>query len=173
MVRANLGGRLGDLRVSVIGAGGAARAAVVALASRGARVTVHARREARAREVAGSLCADLKVSGDQGIQVGPWPPAPGSWDVLVNCTPLGSAAARDESPLPGGPFDGRLVYDLTYGPVESPLLREARAAGCLTLDGLPMLVAQAERQFEWWTGTRPIAGVMNEAARRTYAHHDV
>jgi shikimate 5-dehydrogenase len=173
MVRANLGGRLGDLRVSVIGAGGAARAAVVALASRGARVTVHARREAQAREVAGSWYGGLKVSGDRGLQVGPWPPAPGSWDVLVNCTPLGSAAARDESPLPGGPFDGRLVYDLTYGPVESPLLREARAAGCLTLDGLPMLVAQAERQFEWWTGTRPIAGVMNEAARRTYAHHDV
>jgi shikimate 5-dehydrogenase len=80
---------------------------------------------------------------------------------------------RDESPLPGGPFNGALVYDLTYGAGESRLVREARAAGCRTLDGLPMLVAQAERQFEWWTGTRPIAGVMNEAARRTYAHHDV
>jgi hypothetical protein len=44
------------------------------------------------------------------------------------------------------------------------LLRAARAAGCLTLDGLPMLVAQAERQFEWWTGQRPPAGVMREAA---------
>jgi shikimate dehydrogenase len=56
------------------------------------------------------------------------------------------------------------MYDLTYGDGETPLLREARKAGCLTLDGLPMLVAQAERQFEWWTGQRPEAGVMKAAA---------
>ena len=59
-----------------------------------------------------------------------------------------------------GRSTGRLVYDLTYGAGESPLLRDARAAGCATLDGLPMLVAQAERQFEWWTGQQPAPGVM-------------
>jgi 3-dehydroquinate dehydratase/shikimate dehydrogenase len=144
------------LRVSVLGAGGSARAVVVALVSRGASVTVHARRETEARRVAESL----------GARSGGWPPAPGSWDVLVNCTPLGSAAAREASPLPGGPFTGRLVYDLTYGPSESPLLRDARLAGCRTLDGLPMLVAQAERQFEWWTGARPRADVMRAAAEQ-------
>jgi shikimate dehydrogenase len=78
----------------------------------------------------------------------------------VNCTPLGGPAARDETPLPGGPFDGRLVYDLTYGDSESPLVRDARKAGCLVVEGLPMLVAQAERQFEWWTGQKPRPGVM-------------
>ena len=72
---------------------------------------------------------------------------------------------RDESPLPGGPFKGRLVYDLTYGSGESRLLREARAAGCRTLDGLLMLVAQAERQFEWWTGHVAPPGVMERAVR--------
>ena len=56
-----------------------------------------------------------------------------------------------------------MVYDLTYGDAESPLLRDARAAGCLTLDGLAMLVAQAERQFEWWTGRKPAEGVMKAA----------
>jgi shikimate 5-dehydrogenase len=70
---------------------------------------------------------------------------------------------RDESPLPGGPFGGALVYDVTYGVGESRLLREARAAGCRTLDGLPMLVAQAERQFEWWIGRPPQPGVMRHA----------
>jgi 3-dehydroquinate dehydratase/shikimate dehydrogenase len=139
------------LRVSVLGAGGAARAVVAALESRGARVTVHARREEQARVVTS--------------HTGPWPPAKGSWDVLVNCTPLGGASARDASPLPGGPFGGRLVYDLTYGTTESPLVREARLAGCATLDGLPMLIAQAERQFEWWTGKRAPEGVMRQAAR--------
>jgi shikimate dehydrogenase len=55
------------------------------------------------------------------------------------------------------------VYDLTYGGGESRLLREARAAGCATLDGLPMLVAQAERQFAWWMGRPAPPGVMHAA----------
>jgi len=137
----------------LLGAGGAARAVTVALTSRGAHVTVHARRREQADEVAAGC----------GAQPGAWPPPPGSWDLLVNSTPLGGPSARDETPLPGGPFDGRLVYDLTYGDAETPLLRDARSAGCLTLDGLPMLVAQAERQFEWWTGQKPQAGVMRGA----------
>jgi shikimate 5-dehydrogenase len=146
----------------VLGAGGAARAVVVALVSRGAKVTVYARRLEQAAEV-----ADLSRRGSEGGAVpGAWPPPAGSWDLLVNTTPLGGAGAREESPLPAGPFDGRLVYDLTYGDEESPLLRAARTAGCLTLDGLPMLIAQAERQFEWWTGRRPQEGVMKAAAYR-------
>jgi 3-dehydroquinate dehydratase/shikimate dehydrogenase len=151
-LEAALPGSLQGARVAVLGAGGAARAVVVALTSRGAQVTVHARRLEQAQDVAvlGATAALL-------------PPEPGSWDVLVNTTPLGGAASRDESPLPGGPFTGRLVYDLTYGAGESRLVREARAAGRLTLDGLPMLVAQAERQFEWWTGRQAPGGVMATA----------
>jgi 3-dehydroquinate dehydratase/shikimate dehydrogenase len=143
------------LRASVLGAGGSARAVIVALRDRGARVTVHARRSGQASTIA----ADL------GVRSGDWPPAPRTWDVLVNCTPLGGAGLRDQSPLPGGPFDGRLVYDLTYGRGRSRLLSEAEASGCATLDGLPMLVAQAERQFHWWTGQQPPDGVMEAAVR--------
>jgi len=149
-------GSLSGARAAVLGAGGAARAVVVALGSRGARVTVHARRREQAFDVA----------SDCGADAGTWPPDAASWDLLVNCTPLGGPGARGESPLPGGPFNGRLVYDLTYGDEESPLLREARTSGCLTLDGLPMLVAQAERQFEWWTGQKPGRGVMAAAVHR-------
>jgi 3-dehydroquinate dehydratase/shikimate dehydrogenase len=146
-------GSLEGARAAVLGAGGAARAVAVALISRGAPVTIHARRQAQAADVA----------ADSGASAGAWPPSPGSWDLLVNCTPLGGPSARNESPLPQGPFTGRMVYDLTYGDTESPLLRDARAAGCLTLDGLPMLIAQAERQFEWWTGRKPAEGVMKAA----------
>jgi len=152
-------GPLDGVRASILGAGGSARAAVAGLQSHGARVTVHARRETQARELAAAF----------GVGVGPWPVEPGSWDLLVNCTPAGSAVAPDESPLPGGPFGGTAVYDLTYRPRDegtSPLLTEARRAGCLTLDGLPMLVAQAELQFEWWTGSRPPEGVMAAATSR-------
>ena len=146
-------------RASVLGAGGSARAVVVGLRRLGFDVTLHARRTAQAREVATML----------GCAVGPWPPTEGSWDVLVNTTPLGGANRRDESPVPGGPFGGGLVYDLTYGAGDSMLLREARASGCRVLDGLPMLVAQAERQFEWWTGQPPLPGLMADAAREALA----
>lgn len=148
-------------RAAVLGAGGAARAVVAALQSRGVAVTVHARRQEQAQDLAAL-----------GATPAAMPPPPGSWDLLVNATPLGGAALREESPLPGGPFDGRVVYDLTYGAGESRLLRDARAAGCQVLDGRPMLVAQAERQFEWWTGQRPAPGVM-AGAIGAYASHNL
>ena len=149
-------GSLRGVRVALLGGGGTARAVVAGLASRGAAITVHARRAEQAEQCAREF----------GVKAGQWPLPAGSWDILVNTTPLGSASRPGDSPLPGGPFDGRIVYDLTYGPQTSPLLVDARAAGCDVLDGLPMLVAQAERQFEWWTGQRPRNGVMREAAEQ-------
>jgi 3-dehydroquinate dehydratase/shikimate dehydrogenase len=150
------GRRLQQARAAVLGAGGSARAVVAALRSRGTLVTVYARRAEQARELAQSLDA---IAGE-------WPPAVGSWDILVNCTPLGGAGKRDESPLPADAVAGPLVYDLTYGTGPNALLRDAKAAGALTIDGLPMLVAQAERQFEWWTGQKPGPGVMAAAVKR-------
>jgi 3-dehydroquinate dehydratase / shikimate dehydrogenase len=141
-------------RASVMGAGGSARAVCEGLASAGARVTVCARRPAQARTLAQLTDAT----------VGEWPPMPGTWDLLVNTTPIGTSPALDDTPLPGGPFTGRLVYDLVYNPLETRLLRDARAAGCRTIGGLDMLIAQAQRQFEWWTGLRVPERVMREAA---------
>ena len=153
---APLGERLdvAGLRATILGAGGAARGAAIALASAGARVTVCARRAEAAATVA----------AETGALAAPMPPLPGSWDVLVNATSAGMHPRVDETPWPGAVFDGRLVYDLVYNPRDTRLLREARGAGCATLDGLAMLVAQAEQQFERWTGRRPVPGVMLEAA---------
>jgi 3-dehydroquinate dehydratase/shikimate dehydrogenase len=150
------GARLRNARAAVLGAGGSARAVVAALRSRGVLVTVSARRAEQAQRLAQEL----------DVLAGEWPPPAGSWDVLVNCTPLGGVGKREESPLPREAVSGPLVYDLTYGAGPSPLLRDAKAAGALTIDGLPMLVAQAERQFEWWTGQKPGPGVMAAAVRR-------
>ena len=157
---------LAGAHAAVLGGGGSARAVVVALLSRGARVTLHTRRREQAEAVTGALQVHPAKAGLHSAEIGDWPIRDG-WDLLVNCTPLGSPTMRDESPLPGGPFGGRLVYDLTYGAGESRLVREAREAGCQTLDGLPMLIAQAERQFEWWTGRPPLAGVMRNAVERS------
>jgi 3-dehydroquinate dehydratase/shikimate dehydrogenase len=146
-------------RVSVVGAGGAARAVTVALASSGASVTIHARDRERAAQVA------MLIAGE----VGPWPPAAGSWDLLVNCTSVGMHPHVGETPVPADLLTGSLVYDLIYNPPMTRLLREAAAVGCQTIGGLEMLVAQAHEQFQWWTGMRPPAGVMREAALKRLA----
>jgi 3-dehydroquinate dehydratase/shikimate dehydrogenase len=151
---------LRDARVAVLGAGGAARGVVAGLAAAGAQTTVYARKD--------SAAAELIAVAPDSTRAAKWPPMPGSWDVLVHTTPVGTFPHVDETPFQG-PFDGRLVYDLIYNPRPTRLLREARAAGCATLDGLDMLVEQAARQFAWWTGVMPSIEIMREAAIRRLA----
>ena len=149
-------------RVTILGAGGAARAAVEALTSAGAHVAIAARRPDRAEGLADRM----------GCTATTWPPPADSWDVLVNCTPLGTAPRTGESPLPDGPFTGHWVYDLVYNPPDTMLLRDAAAAGCRTIGGLQMLVAQAQRQFEWWTGSKPSARIMQDAALEALSRYE-
>jgi 3-dehydroquinate dehydratase/shikimate dehydrogenase len=153
---APLGGRLElrGARAAVLGSGGAARAAALALSASGAHVVVHAR----------CIDAARTVASDLGVGHAALPPEAGSWDLLVNATPVGMEPRIDETPWPDARFDGRLVYDLVYNPPDTRLLREARAAGCESLGGLDMLVAQAEKQFELWTGHPPETGIMRAAA---------
>ena len=141
-------------RVTVLGAGGAARAVAVALGTQGAAVTISARHPEAAREVAALA----------GGSVIPWPPRSGGWDVLVNATTSGGGGDTDD-PMRGIPLDGEIVFDLVYAPPVTPLLDRARREGCLTIGGIEMLVAQAERQFELWAGQRPPAGLFHEAAQ--------
>jgi shikimate 5-dehydrogenase len=112
------------------------------LADEGAKVTVCARIAERARSVA-QLC------GGETAEI---PPVAGTWDLLVNTTPVGTYPDSDESPLHPNDIKGQLVYDLVYNPPVTRLLADASGVGCSTIGGLAMLVAQAERQFKWWTG---------------------
>jgi 3-dehydroquinate dehydratase / shikimate dehydrogenase len=153
---APLAGRLplSAARATVLGGGGAARSVAVALVSAGASVTVAARRREQAAAVAGLA----------GAHVGDWPPAPGTWDLLVNATPIGTHPRHQQSPVGASALDGRLVYDLVYNPPVTRLLADAAAMGCDTIGGLDMLVAQARAQFAWWTGVHPPERSMREAA---------
>ena len=130
-------GSLAGLRVAVIGAGGAARAVVWALRSDRAEVTLFARDPTKGKPLVGASFA--------------------GYDVVVNATPACPAGSEQ---LAGA----RLVYDLIYNPIETQFLKEARAVGCETLGGLPMLAAQARRQFELWTGKTPAAELMYDSA---------
>jgi 3-dehydroquinate dehydratase/shikimate dehydrogenase len=142
-------------RVVVLGAGGAARSAALALVRRGARVTLLARRPEQAAEAAaaaGAAHGDLARIADY------------EWDVLLNATPLGSLEAPETTPVPAELHrPGSVVFDMVYAPLATRLLREARAAGCATIDGLEMLVAQAAPQFEAWTGLEAPVDVMRQA----------
>jgi 3-dehydroquinate dehydratase/shikimate dehydrogenase len=143
-------------RATILGAGGAARSVAIALKSAGVHVTIAARRAEQAKAVA--ALADAAVCA--------WPPAPASWDLLINTTPIGTWPNVDASPLPDDYrfHSGGLVYDLVYNPDFTKLLALAERGGCRILGGLDMLVAQAQAQFEWWTGRRPAARAMRDAA---------
>jgi 3-dehydroquinate dehydratase/shikimate dehydrogenase len=150
---------LNGARVAVLGTGGAARAVAVALSSSNSQVTIYGRSASKAQEVA------MTASAASGTM----PPPAGSWDVLVNCTPVGMYPKVDETPIDASLLTGRHVYDLIYNPTTTRLMKDAAKKGCSTIGGLEMLVAQACEQFEWWTGTRPPAGVMREAALKRLA----
>jgi 3-dehydroquinate dehydratase/shikimate dehydrogenase len=145
--------RLAGTRATVLGSGGAARAVLVALLDRGADVTLSARRRTAAEAI---------VSEVGGV-VGAWPPPASSWDLLVNATTVGSHASPGD-PMTGAPLDGRVVYELVYAPADTLLLQRARRADCETIGGIDMLIAQAERQFELWTGQRPATGLFRDVS---------
>jgi shikimate dehydrogenase len=159
----------------VLGAGGAARAALAGLASLGApRVVIAARGRAKAERLAADFAAAFASitarSWDERLTVGPEQDG-GFW--VVNATPLGMRGkAEGESPMPGAWFAARapkccLAYDLIYTPLETAFLALAKKAGWRCRDGLGMFVAQAAAQFRLWTGS----GMSEPQARTLLANY--
>jgi shikimate dehydrogenase len=143
--------------VLVAGAGGAARAIVLALGGAGARVTVAARRRDAALTAAGL------VPGGRGTRLDEVDP--GVFALVVNATPLGMQG--EAGPLPVERLNpGQLVVDTVYHPMETPFLAAARSHGIRAANGLGMLVHQAALAFERWTGVEAPLAVMRTAAAR-------
>jgi len=148
------------LRVGVIGAGAAARSVIDALARAEAASVVVVNRSAERAAQAAALAGDrgATAAADQL----------GECDLVVNATSVGMGA--DELPLdPSLLREGQVVADLVYHPLDTALLRAARAIGARTVDGLGMLVHQAALQQELWLGVRPDPDVMRAAAVRELA----
>ncbi len=130
-------------RVAVLGAGGAARAAVFGLVEKGAEVFI----VNRTHETAVALAKQAKAKALKHEQF-----AKGHFDVLINTTPCGMAGSKQALPIAENELNAGLVFDLVYNPLATPLLKLAAGRGIPVVSGVEMFVQQGARQFEIWTG---------------------
>jgi 3-dehydroquinate dehydratase/shikimate dehydrogenase len=135
--------KLKGAKIAVLGAGGAARAAVFGLVEQGAEVFI----VNRTHENAVALARQAKAKALKHEQF-----AKGRFDVLINSTPCGMAGSKQAMPIAENELNAGLVFDMVYNPLETPLLKLARARGIPVVSGLEMFVQQGARQFEIWTG---------------------
>ena len=149
-------GSLAGAKCAVIGAGGAARAVLWTLQAAEADITLFARRVEKATELARQYEVSAEPLANAKFE---------SFDIVINATPLGTRGENEkETAATAEQLRGvRLAYDLVYNPIETRFLREARDAGCETLGGLEMLLAQAVEQFKLWTGREPDREAMRAA----------
>jgi 3-dehydroquinate dehydratase / shikimate dehydrogenase len=129
-------------RILVLGAGGAARAAVFGLKERGSEVYILNRNVAVGKKLARQAHARSVKRQDLRKL---------AFDVIINATPVGMGNLR-ESPLQDKEINARYVFDMVYDPGETRLLRLAKERGAQIIPGIEMFVHQAARQFEIWTG---------------------
>lgn len=152
----NLGRRLADANVLLLGAGGAAQGVLAPLAQTGAASILIANRTLpRAQALAARVTAARACSYEALAGL--------AFDVVINATSAGLSG--ELPPLPPGLFRaGALAYDMVYGR-DTEFLAMARAAGAATSDGLGMLVEQAAESFLIWRGVRPETGPVLAALR--------
>ncbi len=157
-------------RALILGAGGAARGILLALARGGVDSLVIANRTIERAETLAKLAVEngvkseaIPIAGNVLIK------AAASADLIVNCTSVGMSHGPDEqgTPLTAAQIPASaIVNDVVYTPLETPLLREAAAAGATALGGLHMLVYQGVLSFQMWTGQDAPADVMLAAATK-------
>jgi 3-dehydroquinate dehydratase / shikimate dehydrogenase len=135
--------KLKGARIAVLGAGGAARAAVFGLVDQGAEVLVIN----RTHEHAVTLARQAKAKSLKHEQL-----AKQQFDVMINATPCGMNGTKQALPIAENELNAGLVFDMVYNPLETPLLKLAKSRGIPVTSGLEMFVQQGARQFEIWTG---------------------
>ncbi len=150
-------------RVVLLGAGGAARAIGFGLKDMGLPLIVVNRSKERGQALCKALgCDYLSASSLVKMKGGEL-----KADVIINATPLGMYPRDGETPIPKELLKkGMMVMDIVYEPLQTKLLREAKAKGCVTVDGLEMLIRQGMAQFEMWTGRKLDIGQVKKDLRR-------
>src|SRR5882757_6089465 len=135
--------RLQGARILVLGAGGAARAAVFGLKERGAEVFVMNRTAAAAQKLAKQARAKF-IQKPQLAKL--------SFDAIINATPVGMNGEQEKPLLSEKELNCRYVFEMVYSPADTKFTKMARAKGIHVIPGMEMFVHQGARQFEIWTG---------------------
>ena len=135
--------RLPNARILVIGAGGAARAAVFGLVEQGAEVYIVNRTHEKAVALARKAKAHVLKQNVLAKQ---------RFDAIINTTPCGMTGFKQPLPIKESDLNASLVFDMVYTPIETPLLKLAKSRGLAVISGLEMFAQQGARQFEIWTG---------------------
>jgi 3-dehydroquinate dehydratase/shikimate dehydrogenase len=150
--------QLSQVSVLILGAGGAARALAFGLHREGAQITITGRTYDKTQRLAEEVkCKAVDWHARHSV----------SFDILVNCTPVGMHPNVDEAPCHFSVLKpGMTVFDTIYTPETTRLLREARGRGCYTITGVDMFVRQAARQIELFIGQTPDIALMREITRR-------
>ncbi len=144
-------------RVVILGAGGAARAIGHILSENGSRLTI-VNRSIRPGE---GLARDLDAVFVPLADVGEF-----ETDILINATPVGMYPDENEVPLDLEKITAEVVMDIVYNPLETPLLRMAKAKGAVTVPGIRMFIFQGAEQFRLWTGLKAPVEVMEDVVRQ-------
>jgi shikimate dehydrogenase len=161
-LREETGLELAGRRILFLGAGGAARGVVYALAKQGpAHITIANRTVERARQLAQVMGKIADTSAIGLDELAGLANKAGEWDLIVNNTSVGMYPNVNDTPLPGSLIRPHMVVsDIVYTPLQTRFLREAQAAGAKTHSGLGMFVYQGAYAFEYWTGRpAPIAAM--------------
>ncbi len=150
-----------SFRAVVVGTGGAARAAFVALRKLECRkLFVAGRTPARAQRLAKDF--DATVLPFSALKHD-------RFDLMINATPVGMWPKTEECLLTPEQINAHVVFDMVYNPAETTLLKTARKMGRKVISGLDMFLAQAARQFEYWTGLGAPTQLMRKVALRELA----
>lgn len=149
---------LKDRTVLLLGAGGVAATLAHAFGQKGSIVTIASRRPEQAKELAEAAGCTTVEWSERHTR---------TFDVVVNCTPLGMYPDRmEQTPFHGGSFkEGMVVFDTVYNPEKTMFLKEAAERNCKTVSGMEMFVGQAEAQFKLFTGQEPPEGLMLSLVR--------
>jgi 3-dehydroquinate dehydratase/shikimate dehydrogenase len=156
---------LSGKRVAVIGAGGAGRSAVAALAHYGATVVVYN----RTKEKADELAAEFNGKSGKVVAAAIEKLCDSCCEIYLNTTSVGMHPNVDSSPFGDAPpklSPDTLVFDTVYNPSRTKLLQQAQSAGAATIGGIEMFVRQAVAQFEAWTSLPAPVGVMRAVVER-------
>ena len=151
---------LDQKKILIIGAGGTAKAIAHGVIAKGAKVTItYNRNKEKVIKLAKALQAQvvsIQKAGEEAV------------DVIINCSPVGMSPNVEETPIPSRFLNkGMVVFDSVYNPSETALIREAKAAGCITISGVELFINQAVEQFELWNKRKAPITSMRDIVLRT------